>query len=411
VRLAEWIAREAVLFDLEYPASVDAVTDRVVAAQDVDLLGLGEALHGSEEILLIRNRMFQRLVEKHGFSAIVIETSSPQARAIDEYVRGERKKSDPKVGAWFAKGFGKLAANRELVDWMRGYNEKAATKLSFYGFDIPLGAAGLASPRRVLDIALRHLQTIAPSRARAYRMRFKPLLGELMDWEKPEAMYDPTQSIGRTPRALELRAVTLDLIDELRSRGADPDAIHHAELARKLLDAHAALATPGAYATFLGMRDQVMAENLLHYVDRERGRGKLFVFSAGGHLKRGQVHWSLPPGDDVKVWSPAGSHLTQAMGSRYAVVGMALGASEANGVPAPEAGTIEAAFLAAGGSMLIATRGLPADEIDSPPPRSGSALNPTYYWLTPESFSDFEWLMFLESTTYPRGAQPLSDWG
>jgi len=42
--------------------------------------------------------------------------------------------------------------------------------------------------------------------------------------------------------------------------------------------------------------------------------------------------------------------------------------------------------------------------------RSGSALNPTYSQLTPESFADFEWLVFLDSTTYPRGASPLTIW-
>jgi hypothetical protein len=88
---------------------------------------------------------------------------------------------------------------------------------------------------------------------------------------------------------------------------------------------------------------------------------------------------------------------------------MALGISEANGVVAPEPGTVEATLLAAGGPMLLPTGKL--DDIAGFPPRTGSALNPTYYWLTPESFSDFEWLLFLESSTYPRGAQPLSDWG
>jgi hypothetical protein len=42
---------------------------------------------------------------------------------------------------------------------------------------------------------------------------------------------------------------------ELTAR-SDPltfaDALHHAEPARKLLDAHAALAKPGAYARMLG---------------------------------------------------------------------------------------------------------------------------------------------------------------
>jgi hypothetical protein len=163
----------------------------------------------------------------------------------------------------------------------------------------------------------------------------------------------------------------------------------------------------------LGVRDLIMADNLQHFVAFELGRGRVLVFAASGHLKRGKVQWRLPPGDDVKEWWPAGSQLTQAMGSRYAVIGMALGSSEANGIAAPESSTLEARLAATGGSMLIPThrgKGMPAPQIETAPARSGSTLNPTYYCLTPESFSDFEWLVFLESTTYPRGGPSLTNW-
>src|SRR5262249_1892771 len=133
-----WIAREAIPFALDTPASVDSATDRVMAelGPGVDLLGLGEALHGSEEILLIRNRVFQRLVERHGYSAVVLEVTSPRARAIDAYVLGERERSEPKVEEWFGNGFGQLEANRELIEWLRHHNADSAhaTKLHFYGF-------------------------------------------------------------------------------------------------------------------------------------------------------------------------------------------------------------------------------------------------------------------------------------
>ncbi|HEY0584080.1 MAG TPA: erythromycin esterase family protein, partial [Chloroflexota bacterium] len=89
--LDEWIARDAIPFALDTPASLDSATDRLIAelSPDVELLALGEALHGSEEILLLRNRVFQRLVRQHGYSAVVIEVTSPQARAINEYVLGQ----------------------------------------------------------------------------------------------------------------------------------------------------------------------------------------------------------------------------------------------------------------------------------------------------------------------------------
>src|SRR5262245_7200182 len=170
--LDEWIAGDGIPFALDTPASLDSATDRVIAelGPGVELLALGEALHGSEEILLIRNRMFRRLVERHGYSAMVIEVTSPQARAINEYVLGERERSDPTVEDWFGSGFGLLEANRALVEWLRRYNADAShpTKLHFYGFDLPLGQGGLASPSRVLGIALDYLETVDPARARAH---------------------------------------------------------------------------------------------------------------------------------------------------------------------------------------------------------------------------------------------------
>jgi hypothetical protein len=236
-------------------------------------------------------------------------------------------------------------------------------------------------------------------------------------------MFDPAQSIGLSAPATALRIATLDLITELRIRRPElvrlsdrlayADALHHAELARKLLDAHAALAKPGAYASLLGIRDLIMADNLEHFLALERGRGKVLVFAASGHLKRGMVEWRLPPEPDVKKWWPAGSQLTQSLGQRYAVIGMALGFSDDNAIPAPEPDTLEARLFKVGGPLFIPThRGEspPPAEVADIPIRSGSSLNPTYGPLTPESFADFEWLVFLDSTTYPRGAPPLTNW-
>ena len=61
--LDDWIARDAIPFTLDSPASIDAGVDRVMRSlgDSIELLGLGEALHGSEEILLLRNRLFERL--------------------------------------------------------------------------------------------------------------------------------------------------------------------------------------------------------------------------------------------------------------------------------------------------------------------------------------------------------------
>ncbi|MCR3884865.1 MAG: hypothetical protein NUK54_10900 [Methanothrix sp.] len=88
--LDDWIRDEAIPFSLDSPETLNKAIDKLIASLDpsVELLGFGETLHGGEEILLLRNRIFQRLAEEHGYSAITIESSFSRSRAVNEYVVG-----------------------------------------------------------------------------------------------------------------------------------------------------------------------------------------------------------------------------------------------------------------------------------------------------------------------------------
>src|SRR5216117_2434738 len=82
--LDDWIAREATPFSVDSPRTFNAAVEKVIASlgDSVELLGFGEALHGGKDILILRNRLFQRLVEAHGYSAIAIESSFPRAHIV-----------------------------------------------------------------------------------------------------------------------------------------------------------------------------------------------------------------------------------------------------------------------------------------------------------------------------------------
>ncbi|GHO70092.1 hypothetical protein KSC_089840 [Ktedonobacter sp. SOSP1-52] len=99
------------------------------------------------------------------------------------------------------------------------------------------------------------------------------------------------------------------------------------------------------------------------------------------------------------------------LGSRYAVIGSAVGVSEANGIGQPEPGTLEGRLTAVPGpARFLPTywgQGLPNTEITALPTRSGSAKNSTYFALTPQSLTDFDWLVILDATTYSRGGPSL----
>lgn len=338
--LDDWIRREAIPFSEASPASFNPAVDTVIAAlgSAVELLGFGEALHGGTDLLRFRNRLFQRLVEAHGYRAIAIESSFPRGRIANEYVAGRGPASYAAVQeSGFSHGFGKSDANRELVEWMRRYNTDHSRQvtLQFYGFDSPTEMMSTDSPRHVLNYVLAYLEVIDPASSQEYRLRIEPLIGLDSDWENPAAMMDPTRSVGGSPAATALRIETEELISELRIRrpelvakSDEPsylEALQFAVEARQLLNYHAGVARKSGNRTagLLGQRDAMMADNLAYIAARERGRGKVLVFAHNSHLQRGPAQWQL--GADLLIWWPVGAHLKELFGSRYAVIGSAVG--------------------------------------------------------------------------------------
>ncbi|WP_146751155.1 erythromycin esterase family protein, partial [Pseudomonas aeruginosa] len=138
--------------------------------------------------------------------------------AVNEFVAGRGPASYEAVeDAGFSHGFGRLDANRELVEWMRGYNADPthSVKLRFYGFDIPAGAGALASPRQVLEFAVDYLASIERAAGKAHRERIGLLVGQDSEWENPAALADPMKPAEPSPAANALRIETEDLITAL----------------------------------------------------------------------------------------------------------------------------------------------------------------------------------------------------
>lgn len=421
--LDDWIAREAVSFDDSSAASLAAAAGKMLAAlgESVELLGLGEPMHGGEAFLAFRNRLFQQLATAHGFSAIAVESSFPRGRVIDDYVHGRGGDSyDAVQDAGFSHQFGKLDTSRELVEWMRACNSDPGrkTKLRFYGFDAPNEMMYADSPRHLLTRVLDYLATLAPAWAVTRRERIESLIGDDAVWENTTAAFDPSKGIGRTSVVSELRIETEDLVTELQLRrpeatdvGRFAEAMHDAVVVRQLLNYHAVMAKPtdDRLQEMCGIRDAAMGENLEYIANRERGRGKVLVFAHNHHLKTGQAEMRLGP-HEIKWW-PAGSQARARLGSRYAVIGTGVGTSAANGIGDPEPGTLEAVLTARPGpGQFIPTHGgrcFQPETLAALPTRSPGTKNPGYFPLAARSFTDFDALIVLDTTTYTRGQPPL----
>jgi erythromycin esterase len=418
---ADWIRAEAMPVEMESDEAFNEWVDQFAAAlgYKVDMLGLGEALHGGEEILQFRNRLFRRLVERYGYRAIAIESSFPRSRALDDFVTGRGASSYDEIqDSGFSHGFGRLTANRELAEWIRQHNAGLADadKVHFYGFDAPTDMIA-DSPRHLLTFVLDYLTAAEPENAERHRGQIEALLGEDALWENPEAAMNPALAYGLSPDAAALRIAVDELISDLNERrpalvaaqgeGRFDEALHYVDQARELLTYHAVLATPAPdrQGRLLGIRAAMMARNLSHIASCVAG-GRVLIFAHNTHLQRRKVEWQF--GEEQVHWEPSGLRIDAEFGPRYASIATAVGVSTENGVGEPEAGTLEAHFVETGAPVtLIPTHrghGLPTEALHALPSRSGSTKNWSYSALSPRHIEDFDWLvMFREVTANRKG--------
>ncbi|MFF7444371.1 erythromycin esterase family protein [Streptomyces sp. NPDC008122] len=319
------------------------------------LLALGEPTHGEDTLLELRNELFRQLVEQEGYRTIALETDCLRGLVVDDHVTSGTGTLDEVMEHGFSHGWGVSAANRELVRWMRAYNEgrPASERLRFAGFDGPLEITGAESPRQALAALHRYLAArvdadLLPCTADT----LDELLGTDDRWTEPAAMMDPARSAGRSDEAGRLRLLADDLVallDEQRphlTTVSSPDEWDRARLygrtALGLLRYHhwTADTSPARLARLVAVRDQMMSRNLLALADR----GPTFVYAHNAHLQREKS--SMRMGGRPLEWWSAGALVDAELGEEYAFAAMTLGTIGHQGVDAPPPDTLEGLLYA-----------------------------------------------------------------
>src|SRR4051812_28821121 len=103
--------------------SIDAATLLGWLPARPRLLALGEPTHGAEALLEVRNDLFRQLAERSGFRTIAIESDCLRGLVADDYVTSGEGTLDEAKERGFSHGWGAFAGNREVVRWMRAYND------------------------------------------------------------------------------------------------------------------------------------------------------------------------------------------------------------------------------------------------------------------------------------------------
>lgn len=314
------------------------------------MLALGEPTHGEDQLLRMRNALFRQLVEQEGYRTIALETDCLAGRLVDDHVTSGTGTLDEVMERGFSHEWGAFAGNRELVRWMRAYNEgrPESERVRFAGFDGPLEITAAASPREALValhgyLAARVDAELLPCATDT----LDRLLGAEDRWTEPAAMMDPARSVGRSAEADRLRLLADDLVALLdaqtphllatSSREEWDRARLHGRTATGLLRYHHAMADPSEtrMTRLCALRDLMMAENLLALA----ARGPVLVHAQNSHLQRVKSSMQMWQGR-VEWWS-AGALVSARLGEEYAFVATALGTIPHQGVDTPPPGTVE----------------------------------------------------------------------
>ena len=386
------------------------------------LLGLGEPLHGEEEFPRLRNQVFRRLVEREGYRSIAIESDCLAALKVDAYVAGGEGSLDAVMETGFSHGFGELDENRQLVSWMRQYNQDrdAADRLRFYGFDAPTEVTGAASPRQALTALHHYLATNLEAALLPCTLEtIEGLVGDDERWTNPEAAMDPSKSIGASREAGELRLVTDELVAALTSESprliaaASYEEWHRACLygrtAAGLLRYHSKM-TDGSgsraaqISRLMVQRDTMMSENLRAIAAREAQRGPTLVFAQNLHLQKHRSGWLLPvewggmEGEMLVSWWSAGAIAAAQMGDRYAFLASASGSAPDHGRGVPELDTLEGTLYAAVADRCIFNSKRLAEALrgrsPKPPRRTDASIN--YVPLDPDRLDGTDGVVFIK---------------
>lgn len=116
---------------------------------DADVVGLGEAAHGSAGFIGIKVRLSRYLVEHYGFRVIAFESNRVATRRLDAYV--QTCKGDPTVALSSLHKYWVDVQTRDLVQWLCQWNHQhPSDRVHVYGYDVQAPAEDRAELKALL---------------------------------------------------------------------------------------------------------------------------------------------------------------------------------------------------------------------------------------------------------------------
>ena len=318
------------------------------------VVALGEPAHGAQQPLAFRNRLFRYLVRHDGVTAIALESSFTESRAIDDFVLGGAGDAETLARRDLSWGFGRYEENVRLIRWMRNYNQHAhgRRQLHFYGIDMSGGGdkGDYANPGVAVRSAVAYLRTAAPRSSVVVLKGIAPqllVMGRVGYWQMALHHQRSLEGmLGSLDRYIDSNGPML----RRTSSSADYDwAVHNLVVARQLFAYLRLQTAPEGNSMTIGpydyrednVREAAMASNVLWALREEGSDGRLMVYAHDAHVMNGRSRggiWSAYKRAPLMM----GARLRKRLDGRLVIIGM-LAAHSGQGLPEgrPIAGSVE----------------------------------------------------------------------
>ncbi|MEU1388196.1 MULTISPECIES: erythromycin esterase family protein [unclassified Nonomuraea] len=274
---------------------------------DAQVVGMGEATHGSHEFFTVKERVFRYLVEKKGFTTFALEASWSGGVRLDEYLRtgkGDLRaiaKEVLRASPW---------EREELVgmlEWMREHNRRDPGRpLHVMGDDFGAPKIGEEVFARVAQY-VRGAHPDSTAHLAALYEGLRPLDDFFAYLNRP--LDERRQLAGKAQQALDL----LLTLGGPKASAAYDSAVQDARfIAQTAKFAGYDLADKSWLSVVQRYRDQVMADNTVWWL-RHHG-GKILMSAQNTHAGYVADEPALYP-------KTQGSYLRDTLGKKYVAVG------------------------------------------------------------------------------------------
>lgn len=297
----------------------------VESLESARVIGVTECVHEMIEPFLFRNALIKQLVTEQKIGAIAIESGFTESRLCYDYILGKDIALDSVMNNGFSCMFGTIDANKELLTWLRKYNEGKASneQVHFYGFDVPGCPPNpyVENAYAGFDYVFNYLNGVDASISKEFQDKITPYKNYLRiepNYEEGSTDFRDLDSVGWS--------AIVQVLDELESRfsinamqfekaSSELDyrwALHAVVNARANVDFLRSMGNP-TYT--YDVRDFQQFENIQWIAKNEHNK-RLLLFAHSVHLMK-EIHSN---GTEMN-YPRCGEYLGEAYGKEYVVIG------------------------------------------------------------------------------------------